>query len=330
MAHLIDTSNARNNIAYVGEAPWHGLGQKLTAGLSIDDWRREAGLDFQVERSIVEYKNSQGAPHNFADRHVLYRSDTGAPLSVVSDRYKIVQPAEVMEFFRDLTKAGGFELETAGSLAGGRRIWALARVSDGANVIGQDRVLPYILLATSFDASLSTVAKFTGVRVVCQNTLSMAAPLGERNAEGPVVSSVSVAHNDVFKPSEVRSKLGLALTAFDAFLIRSRLLAEKELKPDQVEDILYSLIEPTISTPKDKPAPDVRQSRSYRRLMDLFSGQAIGSDLTAGPTAWQLVNSVTQWVDHERGRSRDTGLDSAWFGQGNALKNRAVDLAVLA
>lgn len=330
MAHLIDTSNARNNIAYVGETPWHGLGQKLTAGLSIDDWRREAGLDFKVERSIVEYKNDQGLPHNFPDRHVLYRSDTGAPLSVVSNRYRIVQPAEVMEFFRDLTKAGGYELETAGSLAGGRRIWALARVSDGANVIGQDRVMPYILLATSFDASLSTVAKFTGVRVVCHNTLSMAAPAGEKHAQGAVVSSVSVAHNDVFKPSEVRSKLGLALNAFDAFLIRSRLLAEKELKADQVGDILYALVEPTISTPKDKPMPDVRQSRSYRRLLDLFNGQAIGSDLTAGPTAWQLVNSVTQWVDHERGRSRDTGLDSAWFGQGNTLKNRAVDLALAA
>lgn len=336
MAHEIDTSNNRSNIAYAGEAPWHGLGQKLTAGLSIDDWRREAGLDFQVERSIVDYKNSQGAAHSYADRHVLYRSDTGAPLSVVSDQYKIVQPGEVMEFFRDLTKAGGFELETAGSLAGGRRIWALARINDGANVIGQDTVRPYLLLATSFDASLSTTAKFTAIRVVCNNTLTMSAGVAgigqsERDKiDGPVVNAVRVSHSDVFKPSEVRNKLGIAVTAFDQFLIQSRILSGKELKPSDVEELTYSLIEPTISAPKDRPMPDIRQSRGYRRLIDLFNGQAIGSDLTGGPTAWAWLNSVTQWVDHERGRTRDTGLDSAWFGAGNALKNRAFELAVAA
>lgn len=335
MAHMIDTSNARNNMAYVGQTPWHGLGQKLTAGRSIEEWTDEAGLAFDVRRSVVEYQRD-GVAHNYGDRHVLYRSDTGAPLSVVSKDYKIVQPAEVMEFFRDLVKAGNFELETAGSLAGGKRIWALARVNDGANIIGQDLVRPYLLLATSFDASLSTTAKFTAVRVVCHNTLTMSAGnegAGQNEVDkthGAVVNAIRVSHSDKFDSQAVRSRLGIALNAWDEFLIRSRITAEKELTRKQVEELTYDLIEPTVAAKPGQPKPDIRTTRGYKRLMELFDGKAIGHNLVGGPTAWAWTNCVTQWVDHERGRTRDTGLDSAWFGQGNTLKSRAFEMAVAA
>jgi hypothetical protein len=50
----------------------------------------------------------------------------GLPLSVVSQRYNVVQPREILEFYRDFTEVSGFELETAGVLKGGKKIWALA------------------------------------------------------------------------------------------------------------------------------------------------------------------------------------------------------------
>ncbi|GAB7538177.1 hypothetical protein BGC_43990 [Burkholderia sp. 3C] len=52
-----------------------------------------------------------GAIHAFPDQKVLYRSDNKAPLSVVSARYQVVQPREILEFYRDLTEIGGFKLE---------------------------------------------------------------------------------------------------------------------------------------------------------------------------------------------------------------------------
>lgn len=42
----------------------------------------------------------------------MYLSDTRLPLSVVSGRYRTVQPSEILEFYRDLPMLGGFELET--------------------------------------------------------------------------------------------------------------------------------------------------------------------------------------------------------------------------
>jgi hypothetical protein len=63
-------------------------------------------------------------------------------------------------------------------------------------------------------------------------------------------------------------------------------------------------------------------------VLDLFENRkAIGSDIpgVAG-TRWAMLNAVTQLVDHERGRSDNTRLESAWFGTGAALKNRALEL----
>lgn len=336
MAHEIDTSNNRSNIAYIGDTPWHGLGQRLTSGQPIEVWRKEAGLDFTVERAVAEYHNG-GVLHKFPERHVLFRSDTGVPLSVVSDQYKIVQPGEVLEFFRSITATGGFELETAGSLAGGKKVWALARVNDGANIIGQDTVRPYLLFATSFDGGLSTTAKFTAIRVVCNNTLTMSAGNGDRFSsgqreaditDGAVVQCVRISHDKRYDADEVRAQLGIAITAWDQFLIQSRLLAEKELDPTLADEMTYDLIEPSVSTRPGMPAPDIRMSRGYQTIMKLYSGAAIGANLTEGPSAWAWLNSVTEYVDWHRGRTRDSGMNSAWFGEGAKIKDRALEMAI--
>lgn len=332
MAHLIATAaDGRNAIAYAqsGGVPWHGLGQALTAGADIETWRREAGLDFTVLNAPVQFTN--GELHTFEGRNVLYRSDTNKPLSVVSDKYRVVQPTEVLDFFKKLTESAGFELETAGVLDEGRKVWALAKVNDGAPIIGQDIVRPYVLLATSFDATLSTTAKWTGVRTVCNNTLSLAT--GKTNTEsdkttGAVVQSIKVTHSERFDAAAVRQQLGIVLTAWDRFQVNARLLAEKELSPEEANELTYALIEPTINPPKGQPFPDVRKTRNYRRIIELFSGDAIGYDLAGGNTAWSWLNAITQFVDHERGRSASSRMNSAWFGTGDALKSRAFELAL--
>lgn len=329
MAHLIDTSNNRNNIAFVGDTPWHGLGQRLTPGLSVLDWQREAGLDFAVERATVEYQRDHIA-HQFLARNVLYRSDTGAPLSVVGDKYKIVQPGQIMDFFAKLASAGGFTLETAGSLSGGQRIWALAKLGDGADIIGHDRVSPYLLLATSFDGTLSTIAKFTTVRVVCNNTLTIAAPANERLKGGPVVSAVRVTHSDTFKPDAIRASLGIATNAWERFKINARLLANRALDAGLVADMTYELLEPTVATNPGLAVPDIRGTRGYKRIVSLFEGEARGAALTEGPSAWAWLNAVTEFVDWERGRTPDTRINGAWFGAGDTLKTRALELALAA
>jgi phage/plasmid-like protein (TIGR03299 family) len=332
MAHMIDTTTGRAAIAYTGRTPWHGLGQALTPGADIDTWTREAGLAYDVLESPVKYSTPAATElQTWPARKVLHRSDTGAPLAVVSDAYNVVQPGQVMDFFRQLVDLGGFELETAGALSDGRRVWALARIGDAAPVVGRDLVKPYLLLGTSYDGTMATVAKFTAIRVECNNTITAAVGgysngrviQGEREINnGYLKSAVRVLHSERFDPESVRMQLGIVANAFEGFLVQSRQLAASLMDQAAADDFVAELLRPYHTS-----ARPVTESRAYVRIMQLFNGQAIGSELpgVAG-TRWAMLNAVTELVDHERGRSNNTRMESAWFGAGAALKARAADL----
>lgn len=315
MAHMIDTTTGAAAMAYVGRTPWHGLGAQLQPGASIEEWTAAARLGYTVLESPVLYESPAASElQRWPMRKVLHRSDTGAPLAVVSDGYRVVQPAEVMDFFRRLGELGGFELETAGALSDGRRVWALARVSDGADVVDGDTVRPYLLFGTSYDGTMATVAKFTDIRVVCNNTVVRA--LGEGNG------SVRVLHSERFDADEVRLQLGIVAGSWERFLVQSRALAGVPMSGTEADEFVKALLEPYHSG-----RLEIQDTRAYKRVLQLFNGAAIGADIpgVAG-TRWAMLNAVTQLVDHERGRSDSTRLESAWFGTGAAMKQRAVDL----
>ncbi len=314
MAHMIDTTTGRAAMAYAGKTPWHGLGQSLTAGATIEDWTREAGLAYTVKESPVLFRTDAASePEVFTGRKVLHRSDTGGALAVVSDGYHVVQPAEVMGFFEKLVQLGGFQLETAGALSHGKRVWALASVGAGADVVDGDTVKPYLLLGTSYDGTMATVAKFTTIRVVCNNTITAA--VADQSA------AVRVLHSERFDADRVRLELGIVADNWERFLVQSRKLAAVPMADTEADQFVQALLEPYHSG-----RLDVNETRAYKRIMDLFvNNKSIGHEL-AGRTRWGMLNAVTELVDHERGRSDNTRLESAWFGTGAAMKTRALEL----
>jgi hypothetical protein len=56
MAHQLE------QMAYVGETPWHGLGNQLSPHQPIEVWAQQAGMDWRIESSDVSYmaKNDRG------------------------------------------------------------------------------------------------------------------------------------------------------------------------------------------------------------------------------------------------------------------------------
>ncbi len=318
MAHLIE------RMAYVGDTPWHGLREQLSPRQPLEVWQRQAGMNWQIEeapvRFIVDSASHLGSIHAFPEQKVLYRSDTQAPLSVVSQRYKVVQPQEVLEFYRDLTEYAGYELETAGVLKGGRKFWALARSGLSTSLKGQDAVNGYLLLATSCDGSLATVATPTTVRVVCNNTLTIA-------VDG-ISQGVKVPHSTAFDAQRVKQQLGISVSQWDDFMVRLKALADRKVSQKEAEAYFQTVVcnaEEPLADPSTLP-----HYRALNRVQALFHGEGRGSELcTARDTAWGLVNAVTEYVDHEkRARSNDYRMDSAWFGQGAALKDRALEAAM--
>ena len=309
MAHEIQT------MAYVDAVPWHGLGNQLTPQQPIEIWQREAGMDWRINEAEVLYSVSGGDGLHLKsnpDNKVLFRSDTFSPLSVVSKRYKVVQPAEVLEFYRDLVNAGGFELETAGVLKGGRKLWALAKTGQETLLKGSDKVKAYLLLATSCDGTLCTTAQFTSVRVVCNNTLQMAV--------GDSSGAVKVPHSTQFDPQQVKQALGLGLSNWETFVSAMRQLADRKINKFEAMNYLINVLGDSAVPLNEQP-----NTKAIQNVYTLFSGEGKGSDMaSASGTAWGLLNGVTEFVDqHRRARSNDHRLDSAWFGPGAALKEKA-------
>lgn len=313
--HLVET------MAYTGERPWHGLGNKLGPQQPIETWKQQSGMDWTIEESEVRYitgSNHVGVINAFPEQKVLYRSDTKSPLAVVSKRFQVVQPGEILEFYRDLTVCNGFELETAGVLREGRKFWALARTGQSTTLKGRDRVDGYLLLATACDGTLATTAQFTSVRVVCNNTLRVA--LGNGNG------AIKVPHRSQFDPDAVKRQLGITVSSWDGFVARMKALVDRPVDPDSVEGLLRRVL---TYQGQDRKAAVVNE-QAVASVRALFEGGGRGAMLASSRgTAWGLLNSVTEFVDHHRrARTDDHRRDAAWFGQGAQIKQRAWDEAM--
>ena len=320
--HLVQT------MAYANETPWHGLGHKLAAHQPLEVWAEKAGMNWRIEESEVRFVASNGSDskglgsiHAFPDQKVLYRSDTKAPLSVVSKRYEAVQPSAVLEFFRDLTEVGGYELETAGVLKEGRKFWALARTGQSAVLKGKDQVHGYLLLATACDGTLATTAQFTSVRVVCNNTLAIA--LGEGKG------AVKVHHRSQFDPQAVKRQLNIAIASWDSFMVRMKAMAECKVTPNMAEAYFKRVLTYAAVNPAGQPVTAVND-RALKAVQELFTGRGKGANLaSASGTTWGLLNATTEFCDHHRrARSEDHRRDAAWFGAGAAVKQKAWDEAM--
>ena len=316
-------SHAIQKMAYTGEAPWHKLGSELPAKQPIEVWAQKAGMDWRICETPVRYLTGQvgalGAIMSFDEQKVLYRSDTNKPLSVVSDRYQVVQPQEVLEFYRDLTEISGFELETAGVLKEGKKFWALAKMGKEAVLKGNDVVKGYLLLATSCDGTLATTATPTSVRVVCQNTLTIA--LNGASA------AIKVPHNTNFDAQAVKRQLGVAVSHWDSFMYRMKTLSERKVKSHEAMNYFLKVL---CQTDVLDSSNVLTNERALKKVQTIYEGNGRGAELTAANgTAWGLLNAVTEFVDHEKqARSPENRLDSAWFGQGASLKQRALDHAL--
>lgn len=311
-------------MAYTGETPWHQLGSQLPAKQPIEVWAEKAGMNWTICATPVRYMTEQagalGSIMSYDEQKVLYRSDTKAPLSVVSGRYQVVQPKAVLEFYRDLTEVSGFELETAGVLKAGKKFWALARTGKETVLKGNDVVKGYILLATSCDGTLATTATPTTVRVVCNNTLAIAL--------NGASSAIKVPHNTSFDAQAVKRQLGIAVSQWDSFMYSMKTLSERKVKSHESMNYFLKVLCQTDSNVVS--AQGLTNERALKKVQALYDGHGRGAELSAASgTAWGLLSAVTEFVDHEkRARSQEYRLDSAWFGQGANLKQRALDYAL--
>jgi phage/plasmid-like protein (TIGR03299 family) len=330
MSHEIDFSTGTAGMAYVGARPWHGLGQLLQPGASLDTWIKAARLDWTALKLPSLYEMPEG--HRLAGRPIvspnyhIVRSDNGASLGVMSDRYQPVQPSEVMTFFRDFILTDPrFQLETAGALKGGGVIWALARF-EGDIMAGGDRHAAYVLLTTSYNGTLATTAQATMVRVVCNNTLT-ASIYGRGTA-----ATVKVPHSRKWTDAvqrDAHERLEEVARGFSRYSALADALRVARMTKDQTEALFRSLVFRGDDATKDA------STKSKNAFDALFASYVTTANETEPGTGWTALNAVTRYVDHDRSTRRTGGVSdsdarmaSSFYGSGARLKAEAIDRLV--
>lgn len=317
MAHEIYTNELTGlaEVAWAGDTPWHGLGQELKRGASIEEWIQSAQMDWDVIGTPVRFNTNDGTKI-YTGQQVLYRSDTNKPLSVVSEEFRVVQPREVLEFFRDLTEIHGMELEVAGCLFNGKRFWATAKSGRAAEILPNDEVKAYLVLMTGVDGTLATSANFVATRVVCNNTLRLAInEQGGREARRT--------HRQTFDAKQVKIDLGLLDASWSKYIEDMKSLTQVKMSDDAAAKFFKELV----ATKKDESA-DEGMTRATKNAVDELMFRlrhGLGADSGRG-TAWNVLNAVTEKYTHgTQRRDQNRQFVNSIYGTDAAMKDKAVE-----
>jgi phage/plasmid-like protein (TIGR03299 family) len=286
-----------------------------------------AGLNWTVEKHNAYYKTEDGTFHRAPSKQALVRSSDGRYLDIVGDNWIPVQNAEAFEFFNEYVEAGGMEMHTAGSLKDGKVIWALAKVNESFSLFGgKDQVDSYFLLSNPHQFGRGVDIRFTPIRVVCNNTLSL-------SLDGKASLGISLNHRSEFDPQRVKEALAEASQRLDKYREMSEFLTTKRYKQDDLFEYFNRVFPKTSGAPKsfDELMKSFKQgqsqaSRNANLAMELVHTQP-GARYGEG-TWWQAYNTVTYMTNHVLGRNDDTRMQSVWYGQNKDRNINALATAI--
>lgn len=318
MAHALEQSaDGEYAMAYTksGGKPWHGHGFAVGDNLTPQEMMKASRTNFKVLKApafaMVRGRNVQ------IDSNALYRTDTGAILSEVPSKWNPIQNKTAFNFFREYCKAGLIKMETAGSLRGGRLVWAMAKLNNSFALFnGKDVIEPYLLFTNPHIYGVTASVSLTEIRVVCQNTLTLS--LNKTGAD----KIIRISHRTEFDPEQVKETLNLANLRTKKYKEAAEFLASTKTKDEDIVQYFQRIF--PVLTKKEDSKKDM--SSSAMRCLDLLDKQP-GAEL-GGDTWWKPYNAVTYFLDYEAGRNSDNRLSSAWYGAGRKLKVQALDIAL--
>jgi len=310
-------------------SPWKYFGNELHPNASIEEWARVSGMDFRIQASPVLYQ-ADGKILEVPERKILWHNRTGAWLGDVGCAFHVFQPQDILVFSRDVAKAAGFTLRSAGTMFEGRRMWALAATGMHAHILDpQDTVAAALLLSSACDGTMTTEGRY----IIIVTNGNAALPLDGQ--------SVKVPHRTVFRPEIVKAQLDVegAKSQFDKTISLFRTMAETKLSPRMVEKLTIKLFNARYEQQIKAVRWQIDTSKPVRSVIEMaVEGGGAGSWLAGrkkgGVTVWGWLTCVIEYVDHHtrahntsKASAEDNRFDSAMFGRGAVLKAKAKELA---
>ena len=319
MAHNLTIENGSAQMMYYGEIPWHGLGTRLQKPATSEEAIVAAGLDWEVVKKPVYVKLDKR--FQVKDTFAMVRKDKWQNnecdlLGVVGKNYTPVQNKDAFNFFDSIVGDKKAIYHTAGSLSNGKIIWILAKLPGYIRVVGNDISEKFLLLSNSHDGSSMVQIKFTPIRVVCQNTLTIAMNKGE---------TLKVKHSRDVKDrlKQASELLGIVNDKYETIERSFKNMARVQLNEKRLNEYVKTIFPDPIDELQYATVDNNREM-----VRELFE-QGLGNNLpgVAG-TLWAGYNAVTELIDHKiTKQNKDMRTKSIWFGNGYNVKQKAFDVA---
>jgi len=294
-----------------GERAWHGQGVVTDGTLPAREAFETADALFAVEKRPLYYLSADmdGMP---TEHFGVVRSDTQALLGVVSKQYELVQNDALLrmaEFIREEA-----DMDSVVVLADGAKV-AFTATLRGAetDIIPGDTVKRRLVGYLGHDGKTGCGAKFTDIRVVCQNTL--AAAMSDSGAR-----------------SSITHKNG-ANANFDA-LIQSINTARQSF--DDQCDLMREFTRASCGTSFDDfidSVYNIEEGQTFKKREKLWRAYNFGMGAEYAPKSlWNAVNAVTEVETSTRNQTAAgtrRQFARANFGAGLQLSRKAMQTAEL-
>lgn len=324
MAHELAFDTQGAQMLFAGETPWHKLGVKIDKAVTAEEALAICRADYTVYTGGLFTSKSVPVRAQY-----IYRLDAEGNQQVLGDHvgpdYTPLQNRDAFAWFNPFIEAGEAVIDTAGVMRDGARVWVLARINrKSMEILPGDEVVKYVLLSNSHDGMMAARVGYSGVRVVCANTLAMA-------IEDKASKLMRVKHTRNIKEAivSIRETMNLADAAFEATAEQYRRLVKYQV----VEADIKKYVQRVVATPaQEKELEDELASGVGERVWEqikplLETGMGANIPGVRG-TLWGAYNSVTEYLQHYRGKEAGNRLESTWFKDGAALNAKALKTAL--
>lgn len=335
MGHGFINLGERTTFVSKRELSWHKLG-KVVEAMTSEEAIELGGLNFEVGiepiyiagqklnnnevknfDNVIKQKLSEGANIEYYERQTVkgsfatVRKDNNFPLGVVGGRYTPIQNKEAFDFFDNAIGEGHSQYETAGALGNGETVFITAKLPNYIKV-ADENIDSYLLFTMSHDGSGAVMVMFTPIRVVCNNTLSMA--IGE--AKNKVMFRHTKSAKEKMKNLE--KVLGMTNTLKDEMNLNFAMLQNITISDNIIEDLMIDCLGLQVL-----PDTGVLSTKSDNILEEALKYYKFGfgqKDIYG--TAWGVLNGVTGYLQNAKSFRSDESMFNSMF-----LKNGATDAA---
>jgi phage/plasmid-like protein (TIGR03299 family) len=330
MAHKIDNSKGFNAFVSFGEKAWHGLGSVMTDAVSTQDALQKGGLDFKVLKLPNIHILPTGEELISEDSFFTLRDDVNKVLgSRLGRDYNVMQNHEALNLADEILQSGNASIETAGAIDEGKKVFICLRVNKDIVVGSNDKVQQYLLICNSHDGTMSITAKFTNVRVVCNNTLQMALRQGSGVKVRHTINAQQRLQEAVRLMGMIQDNTGINTDAYNK-------MAETIITKEE----MFNYFGNVFMTPAEisrvqggEKATEVLSTRKQNILTDVlsFANTGVGQSMAMkgnNHTLWSVYNAVTGYATRKRFSSVDDRTNSLLFGSTADTIQLATDLAI--